>query len=539
MMEDPASATPGTAPLRGLPLSEQTLPALLERQAVERGDRTFIHAPGGVRTYRQVRDAAAGWAGMLRARGIRAGDRVAAICGNRFELIDLILGCAWMGAIAVPLNTALRGPQISHALTNSGARLLMIEASRGPVLAGIEPPPTLEEVWSLDGVPAPHLRHYRCSPAPEPGEPAEPAEVSPGDTMAIIYTSGTTGASKGVCCPHAQFYWWGIINSEVLSIGERDVLFTCLPLFHTNALNSLFQAMVAGATYAVEPRFSASRFWAQARAHDASVIYLLGAMVNILLAQPSVPGERAHRVRIALSPATPANLYEPFRERFGVLLLDGYGSTETNHVIGVPGDGARPGYLGRVVDEFDAQVVDEQDAPVPDGTPGELVVRSRRPFSIASGYFAMPEKTVEAWRNLWFHTGDRVVREADGWFRFIDRAKDAIRRRGENISSFEVERVLLEHPSVRAAAVFPVPSELAEDEVMAAVVPEAGTGVDPLDLVRHCEQRLAYFAVPRYIDLVRELPLTENGKVRKVALRERGVTSGTWDREKTGYRLSR
>jgi crotonobetaine/carnitine-CoA ligase len=153
---------------------------------------------------------------------------------------------------------------------------------------------------------------------------------------------------------------------------------------------------------------------------------------------------------------------------------------------------------------------------------------------MASGYFGMPGETVEAWRNLWFHTGDRVVREPDGWFRFLDRAKDAIRRRGENISSFEVEQALLDHPSVRAVAVFPVPSELAEDEVMAAVVPEAGTDVDPLDLVRHCETRLAYFAIPRYIDVVRELPLTENGKVRKVALRERGVTSRTWDGTKVG-----
>jgi carnitine-CoA ligase len=531
--------SPIRAPLRGLPLEEQTVPALLERQAVVRGDRPFVYASGSVHSYREVRDAAAAWAGVLRGRGIGAGDRVGAMCGNRIELVDLILGCAWMGAVAVPLNTALRGAQLSHALTNSGARLLLAEADRASLLDDVEPPPALEEVWFLDGRPAPRARPYRCSPVPEPGDPAEPAEVSPGDTMTILYTSGTTGVSKGVCCPHAQFYWWGIINSEVLSIEESDVLFTCLPLFHTNALNSLFQALVAGASYAVAPRFTASGFWAQARAYDASVTYLLGAMVNMLLAQPSVPGERAHRVRVALSPAAPANLYEPFRDRFGVQLLDGYGSTETNHVIGVPGDQARPGYLGRVLDEFEAQVVDEHDAPVADGSPGELVVRHRHPFSVASGYFAMPEKTVEAWRNLWFHTGDRVVREPDGWFRFLDRAKDTIRRRGENISSFEVEQALLEHPSVRSVAVFPVPSELAEDEVMAAVVLEEGVDIDPLDLVRHCEPRLAYFAIPRYIDIVPELPLTENGKVRKVALRERGVTPSTWDREKAGYRLAR
>jgi crotonobetaine/carnitine-CoA ligase len=355
----------------------------------------------------------------------------------------------------------------------------------------------------------------------------------------ILYTSGTTGPAKGVRCPHAQLYWWGIINSEVLGIGPGDVLFTSLPLFHTNAINSLFQALVAGATYAIEPRFSASRYWDQAREHGATVTYLLGAMIAMLQAQPSSDADRGHQVRVALAPATPAPLHEPFRERFGIALIDGYGSTETSHIIGRAEDPQRPGLLGRPVDEFDVRVFDEHDAEVPAGTPGELVVRSRHPFSLAGGYHGMPDATVAAWRNLWFHTGDQVVCDGDGWFRFMDRHKDTIRRRGENISSVEVERTLLEHPDVGAVAVYPVPSELAEDEVMAAIVPAPGASPDPVALMAHCEPRLAYFAIPRYIDLVDSLPLTENGKVRKQDLRERGVTPTTWDRERAGYRLRR
>jgi carnitine-CoA ligase len=232
-------------------------------------------------------------------------------------------------------------------------------------------------------------------------------------------------------------------------------------------------------------------------------------------------------------------MYPPFRERFGVALVDAYGSTETNAVIASPPEEQRPGTMGRLAPDFEARVVDDEDNDVPDGTPGELVLRHREPYAFASGYFGMPEQTVEAWRNLWLHTGDRVVRDADGYYRFLDRTKDAIRRRGENISSWEVEQVLQSHPDVAAAAVVPVPSALGDDEVMAFVVRRQGAALDPVELVLHCEPRLAYFAVPRYLEFVDELPLTESGKVQKFALRARGVGSTTWDREAAGYVLER
>jgi crotonobetaine/carnitine-CoA ligase len=212
-------------------------------------------------------------------------------------------------------------------------------------------------------------------------------------------------------------------------------------------------------------------------------------------------------------------------------VVDGYGSTETNLVIGATAKHRKPGYMGPVFRGFQVRVVDEADNEVPDGDPGELVVRAAEPFAFATGYFNMPEKTVEAWRNLWFYTGDRVVREPDGYLKFLDRLKDAIRRRGENISSYDVEQVLLTHPQIANAAVFPVRSELAEDEVMAAIVRQPGSDVTELELIGHCEPRLAYFAIPRFIEFVDELPMTENGKVQKFKLRERGVTTRAWDRE--------
>ena len=528
------------APLRALPMPERTAPALLQRQAEAFGDRVFVDAAGaGPRTYAEVRDAVARTAGTLQAAGVRTGDRVALLSSNRSELIDLVLGCAWMGAVAVPLNTALRAGQLQHVLTNAAPSVLVVEPQLVESLALVRRPDGLDHLWVLGQAAVGGPAGFEFEPMPAPGDFSEPAAVSPGQTMLILYTSGTTGLAKGVCCPQAQFYWWGVINSEVLGIDASTVLHTTLPLFHTNALNSLFQALVAGATYVSAPRFSASRYWQSVTERGADVVYLLGAMIPMLLAQQPGEFDRAHRVRLALAPATPPALYSAFADRFGVPLKDGYGSTETNHVLGAPGDPTRPGYLGRAVAEFDVAVVDEHDQVVPDGAAGEMVVRNREPFSMATCYHGLPERTLEAFRNLWFHTGDRVTRDEDGWFRFVDRAKDAIRRRGENISSVEVEQVLTEHPDVQAVAAFPVPSELAEDEVMVAVVLKPGSRVDPLDLIRFCEPRLAYFAIPRFVDLVAELPLTENGKVRKAVLRERGVGDATWDRERVGYVLRR
>jgi crotonobetaine/carnitine-CoA ligase len=294
-----------------------------------------------------------------------------------------------------------------------------------------------------------------------------------------------------------------------------------------------------GATLVVEKRFSASAFWASLVRHQATVTYVLGAMVPILLSKDATPDDKAHRVRIALAPGVPPQFHADFTARFGLALLDGYGSTETNFVIGADISEQRPGTMGKVRPGFDARVVDDDDNEVPAGTPGELMLRASEPYAFATGYFGMPEKTVEAWRNLWFHTGDRVVRDADGYFTFMDRLKDAIRRRGENISSYEVEQVLLSHPAVEVAAVFPVKSEMAEDEVMTTIVLREGATLGEVELMQFCEPRLSYFAVPRYVEFLPQLPATENGKIQKFKLRERGVTPQTWDREAAGYQLKR
>lgn len=516
----------------------RTLPEMLKRQAELFGDQPLLSLAGAQWTHRDAASIAAGRAGTLVAAGVRRGARVALMSGNRAEFLECFLGCGWAGVATVPINTAAMGPQIGYFLANSEARLLVIEAQYLERLQTADLSKTLlQAIWVLNdevvsnaeasfaamqGVPV------LAWPAPGVPVPAEP--VQPGETLAILYTSGTTGPAKGVLCPHAQYYWWGINSMRVLGVTSDDVLCTTLPLFHINALNTYAQAAVAGCRVVFEGRFSASGFWPSMREHGATVVYLLGAMVPILLSQPSGPGERDHRVRIGLGPGVPGAAGADFLARTGVRLLEGYGSTETNFVIATAPDSPRRGVMGWVLPGFQARVADEDDVELPPGEAGELLLRADEPYAFATGYFNMPEKTLEAWRNLWFHTGDRVVREADGALRFVDRIKDAIRRRGENISSYEVEQVLLSHPDVATAAVYPVRSELAEDEVMAALIPRPGVALELAELARWCESRLPYFAVPRYIDVVHDLPHTENGKVQKYKLRERGVTGRTWER---------
>jgi crotonobetaine/carnitine-CoA ligase len=520
----------------GVAPAQRALPRLLEMQAQRHGDRPLLACGGEVLTFKGAAESAARMAGALRAAGAQRGDRIAILCSNRPEFMRIVLGCGWLGAIAVPINTAVKGPQLRYLLENAAARLLMIEDKLGTVLnhCPLHGLP-LERIFVIGDALA--LNGQRSMQAfCGDGPPIAPDRVKASDTLAILYTSGTTGPSKGVCCPHAQFYWWGVHTSRFLALGGDDVLCTTLPLFHTNALNTFFQALLTGAMLVLEPRFSASRFWEAMVGARASVTYLLGAMVAILLKQPPCEGERDHRLRVALAPGVPAELKRQFKHRTGVALIDGYGSTETNFVIGDRPADQRPGKMGRLAPGFAARVVDADDNPLPAGVAGELVLRTEEPLAFATGYFAMPEQTVAAWRNLWFHTGDRVVMDAAGYFSFVDRLKDAIRRRGENISSFEVEQVLAGHDAVAAAAVFAVPSELAEEEVMAAIILMPGSTVTPEELLGYCAPRLPNYALPRYLDFVDALPTTENGKVRKSELRAKGVSATTWDGERVAGR---
>ena len=376
-----------------LPPLSRTLPGMLQRQAERFGARPLLQI-GDVHWSHRDAAGAAGRAGAaLRQAGIGRGDRVALMIGNRAEFLEVLLGCGWIGAVAVPVNTASMGPQIGYYLADSGARLLVIEAGFAERLAAAAlERSVLESIWVVgaDGRRfIPPLVDKPSQPYSAAGiAPIEAAEgVLPGDPLAILYTSGTTGPAKGVACPHAQFFYWGANTVRILGIGSADVLCTTLPLFHVNALNTFFQAALAGCRVVYEARFSASGFWPAMQASMASVIYLLGAMVPILLAQPEAPAERAHRVRLGLGPGVPAAAGRAFEARTGVPLLEGYGSTETNFAIAGRLDALHTGTMGWLQPGFDARVVDEQtiqsnvyDPPVSQvaSIAGKLTMRSLR-----------------------------------------------------------------------------------------------------------------------------------------------------------------
>jgi len=487
-------------------------------------------------TRRQIWEESLALAHGLRRRGVGRGDRIVMMLENRPEFLVAWFASSMLGAISVPLNTSHKGAVLEHMISGSGCSVIVcepalvatVEAASGanandPILVVVD-----DEDASLAVGPARHVSW--SSIVAENVSDAEVIvdSVDPWDTASIMYTSGTTGRSKGVVCSHRAIMRLGEVNNYVLGHGPEDVSFSCLPLFHGNALWTSFLAGLIGRSrIVIAPRFSASRFWAQVSRTEATVLSLLGAMGNILQQCDPNLSERDHRVRIALCVPVPEDR-EGFEKRFGFPLTEVYGSTDSGIVIGTPAGQSRPGSCGRALPDCELDVVDDFDQPVPPGTPGELVFRPGRPWIMPSGYWGMPEESLGVWRNLWLHTGDYVQRDVDGWFSFVDRKKDAIRRAGENISSVEVEEALLGHEAISEVAVYGVPSELGEQEVMAAVVTKQGHDLELRALLTYCEERLAYFAIPRFYRLIDELPHNRSQRVDKVSLRAEG-TDGAWD----------
>jgi crotonobetaine/carnitine-CoA ligase len=507
----------------------RTVPNLIIQSASSYGDSIAITDGKVDITYSQLPIWARYSAEKLRSKGVQSGDRIMVVANNSLELLEIFLGCAWLGSIFVPVNPLVRAAQFEYFMQSTTPQLLFLDHStytRWKESADSIFRSVNCEVLSQSSVPDLDLSIRNG--------PVDVQKRDPADTLAILFTSGTTGRPKGVMCPDGQFLRWGEVVGEALRLGPDDVAYTCLPLFHTNALNALFQCIVFGATFHLGPRFSVSQFWPRMIESRATVTYLLGAMVTMLTNAEPTQLDTKHTVRIALAPGTPVPVIEEFESRFSIQLVEAHGMTETNAAIGPVQGEQRLGYMGRVINGFDACVVDSKGMAVPDGEPGELLLRTFTPHSFATGYWQLPDETTHAMRNGWFHSGDRVIRE-DGWYRFVDRIKDVIRRRGENISAWEVEQALQSHEFISNAAVIPVPSELGEDEVMAFIIPALHSFISPEEILDSCSKLLPHFALPRYIEFVSELPLTETGKVRKVELRERGIGSTTWDAQKAGY----
>ncbi len=538
------------------PWREWTLTHLVRRQAAEHGDRPFVRFEDGQAfTFRSLDAWTDELAASLAALGVRAGDRVLGLVGNRAESIGMVFAAAKLGAVWVPINTGLRGAFLQHQLHNAEPRVVIVEDRLAPNLRDVAAGPVAPEAVVMIGDPATPtpacLRTARRLLFPELRALRPPADFelvtpSPGDVAMIMYTSGTTGPAKGVLMPHGHCYLFGLGLAEATALTPADRFFICMPLFHANALQmQLIGSLIAGAEVVVTERFRATSWLEEVRAAEATVTNGLGVIPEFIFRQPPTDRDRDHRLRLMMAIPIAEEWGAAFEKRFGVPFMQGFGMTECNiPVYTRPADPLVPGCAGYPLTEwFELGIADpESDALLPPGEVGEIVVRPKVPGCFMAGYFRMPEKTVEAWRNLWFHTGDAGRFDDLGRLHYVDRLKDCIRRRGENISSFEVEQVLNAHPAVAESAVvgIKVAGAGGEDEVKACVVPAPGATLDPVELLDWCTPRMPYFAVPRFVEVVTgELAKTPTGKLQKTALREAGVTRATWDRDSVGYVVRR
>ncbi|MBB3665186.1 crotonobetaine/carnitine-CoA ligase [Prauserella sediminis] len=495
----------------------------------------------GVRLGYRDLDARAGRvAAGLAELGIGHGERVGVVLDACPEFLAVWFGLARRGIVEVPVNPEAGEYLLRHYLADAGAVAVVCDARYEDAVRGCLPASVRhvvvvgEPAGGRDGVAGDGVARHRMSDVEERGALADvtAASVSPADPAVILYTSGTTGPPKGVVLSHQANVNLARHTAALMGYTAADRLYSVFPLFHSNARYcSVMAALEAGADLVMHRRFSASRFWDICREHGITAFNYQGAMMSILFKQPPRSDDADNPVRAAFGAPCPREIFAAFEERFGVRLTEIFGSTEVSIVTDMPPERRRIGTSGRASVNYEVAVVDDRDESLPPGQAGEIVVRPREPGWMFDGYHGMPAETARSWRNLWFHTGDRGYLDEDGYLTFLDRLKDTVRRRGENISSWEVERVVAEHSSVGAVAAYGVPSALSEEDVMVAVVPSAGATVDPVALIRHCQRRLTSFAIPRYVRVLEALPLTPSQRVEKYRLRADGVPPGTFDRE--------
>lgn len=517
-------------------IPEDNLGWVLEESARRHGPRTFLRFPESAYTFEETERESSRFANMLVGLGVNHGDRVAVMLENCPEYVFAWFGANKLGAVEVSVNTAFKGLSLRYIMEQSGAVAIVVGSEFLPaVMAEADALPGLKSIIVVGDTPAGSDARVMKWSDVRACAPDFVSRASPLDVSMLGYTSGTTGPSKGAMVPHNRIVKTGREMAILRSIRPDDNLFTCLPLFHGNAkYHTVLPALVSGCQATLTGRFSASRFWDDVRRYDATQFNYLGVMISILLKADPSPKDREHRARMAFGAGAQNGLLEQFEARFGVHLMEAYGLTEGGIALANRPYDRRAGSCGKPMPGYEVEVVDDWDNPVPAGKEGELVLRSRRPYTTMIGYHNMPAESAEAYRNFWLHTGDLARKDEDGFFFFVDRKKDAIRRRGENISTFEIEAVINAHPAVAESAAFAVRADVGEDDVMATVVLREGATLAAEQLVEFCSTRMPYFWVPRYLQIGPEpLPRTATNKVEKYKLRQAGVLATTFDRDAT------
>jgi crotonobetaine/carnitine-CoA ligase len=530
--------------------SGDTVLAALSRAAQSVPGKVFLDFEGAHFTYGEIERSSSRMASAFRALGVASGEIVSSIMDNTADCVRVWFALNKAGAIWSPVNTALRRDFLQMQLADSGCKVAICEAHYLEQLLEVAGRlPKLECILVRGEMPVATGASVRIEPldahrGTEELEP--PAKPAPGDIACVLYTSGTTGPSKGCLISHNYLCNQARQSHESTPVAPNGIIWCCLPLFHIGVITmTLVAALLLKERASIAARFSVSGFWPEIERSAATVAVLLSTMPPLLASAPDNEAmKRCHgQLQSIWCVPFPRRIREIWKKRFGVGWINcyGYGMTEGGKIFTyIPGETLPPeGSVGHLADDFDAIIADNDDREVAAGTVGEVLFRPKRPNVMFSGYWNRPEATTQAWRNLWMHSGDLGKIDAEGFFYFVDRKKDCIRRRGENISIYEFELVLGRHPDIHEGVVHPVPSSLGEDDVKVTAVLKEGSELTAEALCRWCIENFPYFAVPRYYEFRTGLPKTPTGRVMKYQLKEEGCTPATWDMQKTGISVKR
>lgn len=510
----------------------------LEEKAQKNCDRTFVRFRGREVSYLELNERASILARGFLDLGLKKGDHVAFLMPNHPDFLSAWFALAKIGAVLVAVNTQLKGPGLRYILDQSDSRALLLSSQFYPQIEPFER--ELKNLrtlilWGdeLSGSPSRNALHFSKLLQGRPASEQVRAEVDGSDPLIITYTSGTTGMPKGVVNSHNAYIQGGIDLASICAFQARDRIYTFLPLFHANPqVYCVMGALAADASLILTERFSATKFWDEVRENQATLFSYVGTVLSILLKQPPGSRDSENPARACFGGGAPRDVFGAFMERFKVDVLELYGMSETGafNTINHPGR-IHVGSVGTHRPGFEVRIFDEKDREVPPQTTGEFVIRPLKPYIMFEGYYRKPEETLESYRNLWFHTGDLGWKDGEGFFYFVGRKKENIRRGGENITPYEIESVINAHPQVLESAVVGIPSEVMGEEIKACVVPRPGKSLTPESLLQWCLDRLAEFMIPRYIEILDHLPKTGSEKVQRFLLKE-GGTAGAWDRKK-------
>jgi carnitine-CoA ligase len=511
------------------------LKSLLAEKGARAREKVFLYFGDRRITFGEIDLLSNRYARAFSSLGVRRGDHLAVMLPNCPEWIACWFGLAKLGAVLVAFNTQWKADGLAYALKQTDCKYFLLgseyqeEVHKAGSFPGVVK--IIGDLWGGGSVSIPEAKALSSLLAQASSQALEGDGPGASDPLIITFTSGTTGWPKAVVNPHRAYIAAGEDLRDTVQLNPRDIIYSCLPLYHANPqAYCVITALVTEAAVALAEKFSASRFWQEIRTYRATAFSYVGAVLPILLTQPEKEEEKNTPAKKCFGGGAPKEVHEAITHRFGLQVCELYGMSETGtwNTINRPGQ-IRLGTVGKIRESFEVKLFDDGDQEVPVGQVGEFVIRPKQPFIMFQGYYKMPEETLKDYRNLWFHTGDLGRVDEEGNFYFCGRKKESIRRGGENITPYEIEKVLTDHPAVIEAAAVGVPDPILGEEIKVYIVLREGQTVEAMTLIELCEKRLPKFMVPRYLEVVPQLPKTPSEKVQKLSLKAKGV-GAAWDR---------